>query len=52
MNSRTQSTSVELMQQVKTILHHNPKISIRCTTCDSIFPKDYKKCPNCQTYQT
>ncbi|MDH3276695.1 MAG: hypothetical protein OEM21_01205 [Nitrosopumilus sp.] len=52
MNTRTRSASTELMQQVKKILHHNPKLSLRCVKCDSIFPKEYKKCPHCHSYQT
>ena len=52
MNRRTQSASMELMQQVKKILHHNPKTSLRCFKCDSIFPKEYRKCPQCHTFQT
>lgn len=52
MNSRTQSASVELMQQVKKILHHNPKTSTMCANCDSIFPKEYQKCPECHSFQS
>ncbi|MFQ5441009.1 MAG: hypothetical protein ACE5DL_06065 [Nitrosopumilaceae archaeon] len=49
--NRSRSASMELMLQVKKTLHYNPKTSTRCVNCDSIFPKEYKKCPQCHTFQ-
>ncbi len=51
MINRTQSPSVELMHQIKKILHYNPKLDTKCVHCESIFPKEYNKCPQCHTYQ-
>ena len=51
MNNEEKSISIELIRQAKEIGLLDSNLAISCVLCKAIFPKDYDKCPQCNTNQ-
>ena len=51
MNNTEQSDTMELLRQAKEIGLLNSDLTISCFHCKAIFPKEYNKCPQCNTNQ-
>ena len=51
MNNTEQSDSMELIRQAKEIGMLDSNLAISCFHCRAIFPKEYGKCPQCNTNQ-
>ena len=51
MNSTRQSYSRELIEQAKKVGLLDSNLTISCIICEAIFPKEYEKCPQCDTNQ-
>ena len=41
----------ELIKQAKEIGLLDSNLTIKCVVCKAIFPKEYHKCPQCNTNQ-
>ncbi len=51
MNNEEKSISIELIRQAKETGLLDSNLAISCVHCKAIFPKDYDKCPQCNTNQ-
>ncbi len=51
MNNDEKAISIELIRQAKEIGLLDSNLAISCVRCKAIFPKDYDKCPQCNTNQ-
>jgi len=51
MNNTEQSRSMDLIEQAKEIGMLDSDLAISCVHCNAIFPKEYDKCPQCNTNQ-
>jgi len=51
MNNSKQSYSMELIEKAKKVGLLDSNLTINCIVCNVIFPKEYNKCPQCDTNQ-
>ncbi len=51
MNSTAQSYTMELIEQAKKVGLLDSNLTLNCIVCHAIFPKEYSKCPQCNTNQ-
>ena len=51
MNNAKQSYSLELIEKAKKVGLLDSNLTINCIICDAVFPKEYDKCPQCDTNQ-
>jgi len=49
MSNTEQLDPIKLIQQVKEMGLLDSKVTIKCVHCKIIFPKEYVKCPQCNT---
>ena len=42
-----QSTTVQLIEQAKSLGLLYSNLTLHCNHCQAIFPAEYKTCPNC-----
>ena len=51
MNNAKQSYCLELIEKAKKVGLLDSNLTINCIICDAVFPKEYDKCPQCDTNQ-
>jgi len=51
MNNVKQSYSLELIEKAKKVGFLDSNLTTNCIICDAVFPKEYDKCPQCDTNQ-
>ena len=49
MNNIDQSYTLELIEKAKRVGLLDSNLTINCIICNAIFPKNYDKCPQCET---
>ena len=42
---------MELIEKAKKVGLLDSNLTINCIICDAVFPKEYEKCPQCDTNQ-
>jgi uncharacterized paraquat-inducible protein A len=52
MSNQEECDSMELIQKAKELGILDSNLTVKCVQCNAIFPKEYHKCPRCQTDQS
>ncbi len=51
MNDTQQAYTMKLIEQAKKVGLLDSNLTLDCIVCKAIFPKEYDKCPQCNTGQ-